>query len=106
MATLTVTAKGQVTLRKDVLEHLGVHPGDKISVEKRPGGKVEVSAAPKGKISDIFGMLYDPGGPSFTIEEIKEFTERAWAGDFEDNRGHKSVRARGRARRSKTGERG
>jgi len=29
MSNLTVTAKGQVTLRKDVLEHLGVHPGEK-----------------------------------------------------------------------------
>jgi bifunctional DNA-binding transcriptional regulator/antitoxin component of YhaV-PrlF toxin-antitoxin module len=34
MSTLTVTAKGQVTLRKDILQHLGVHPGDKIAVEK------------------------------------------------------------------------
>lgn len=31
MSTLTVTAKGQVTLRKDLLEHLGVHPGEKIT---------------------------------------------------------------------------
>ena len=36
MSTLTVTAKGQVTLRKDVLEHLGVHPGERISVSKLP----------------------------------------------------------------------
>ena len=34
MRTLTVTAKGQVTLRKDVLEHLDVRPGEKISVDK------------------------------------------------------------------------
>jgi AbrB family looped-hinge helix DNA binding protein len=102
MTTLTVTAKGQVTLRKDVLEHLGVRAGDKISVEKLPGGKVEVSAAPKGKISDVFGMLYDPDGPRFTIEEIKEFTERAWAGDFDDNSRHQPVRSRNRTRRPKT----
>jgi hypothetical protein len=30
MSTLTVTAKGQVTLRKDLLNHLGVRPGEKI----------------------------------------------------------------------------
>src|SRR5438067_187061 len=35
MSTLTVTAKGQVTLRKDLLEHLGVEPGDKIAVAIR-----------------------------------------------------------------------
>ena len=36
MSTLTVTAKGQVTLRKDILKHLGVHPGEKIAVDKAP----------------------------------------------------------------------
>jgi AbrB family looped-hinge helix DNA binding protein len=85
MTTLTITAKGQVTLKKDVLEHLGVRPGDKIDVRKLPGGRIEVAPAPKGKISDVYGMLYDPNGPSFTIEEIKGFTERAWAGDFGDD---------------------
>jgi hypothetical protein len=29
---LTVTAKGQVTLRRAVLDHLGVVPGAKVSV--------------------------------------------------------------------------
>ncbi|MGO7565492.1 AbrB/MazE/SpoVT family DNA-binding domain-containing protein, partial [Rhizobium johnstonii] len=33
MATLTLTAKGQVTLKKEVLQHLGVRPGDKIYVD-------------------------------------------------------------------------
>ena len=36
MVDLTVTAKGQVTLRKDVLNHLGVRPGDKITVHMHP----------------------------------------------------------------------
>jgi bifunctional DNA-binding transcriptional regulator/antitoxin component of YhaV-PrlF toxin-antitoxin module len=30
MSTLTVTARGQVTFRKDVLQHLGIQPGEKI----------------------------------------------------------------------------
>jgi len=29
MAILTVTARGQVTLEKDVLQYLGIKPGDK-----------------------------------------------------------------------------
>ena len=45
MTTLTVTAKGQVTLRKDLLKHLGVRPGEKITVEKLPDGRIEVRAA-------------------------------------------------------------
>jgi bifunctional DNA-binding transcriptional regulator/antitoxin component of YhaV-PrlF toxin-antitoxin module len=40
MSTLTVTAKGQVTLRKDLLEHLGVRPGEKIAVDKLPDGRI------------------------------------------------------------------
>ncbi len=32
MNTLTITAKGQVTLRKDLLRHLGVEPGEKIEI--------------------------------------------------------------------------
>ena len=50
MSTLTVTAKGQVTLAKDLLEHLGVRSGDKLDAEKLPGGRIEVKAAqPAGK---------------------------------------------------------
>ena len=58
MSTLTVTAKGQVTLRKDILKHMGVHPGEKIAVDKLPDGRIEVKAArPAGKISDAFNFL-------------------------------------------------
>jgi AbrB family looped-hinge helix DNA binding protein len=80
MSTLTVTAKGQVTLRKDLLEHLGVHPGEKITVDKLPDGRIEVKAAPTGKISDAFGFLKRKDGPSLSIEEINEFAARGWAG--------------------------
>ena len=81
MSILTVTAKGQVTLRKDVLEHLGVHPGEKIAVNKLPVGKIEVKAArPTGKISDVFGLLKRKGGPSLTIEEMNKIAARGWAG--------------------------
>jgi hypothetical protein len=69
MCTLIVTVKRQVTLSKDLLQHLGVRPGDKISVHKLPDRRVEVKAArPAGPISDVFGMK----GASLSIEEINE----------------------------------
>jgi len=81
MSTLTVTSEGQVTLRKDVLEHLGVHPGERITVNKLPNGRVEVTAArPTGKISDAFGFLKRKGGPSLSIEEMNRIAARSWAG--------------------------
>jgi AbrB family looped-hinge helix DNA binding protein len=81
MGTLTVTAKGQVTLRKDLLQHLGVQPGEKVAVEKLPGGRIEVKATrPAGNISDAFGFLKMEGGPTLTIEEINEIAADGWAG--------------------------
>jgi AbrB family looped-hinge helix DNA binding protein len=80
MITLTVTTKGQVTLRKDLLEHLGVHPGEKITVDKLPDGRIEVRAAwPTGKISDAFDFL-KKNGPSLSIEEMNKIAARGWAG--------------------------
>lgn len=81
MTTLTVTAKGQVTLRKDVLEHLGVHPGEKIAVNKLPNGRIEVRAAGRtGSITDTFGILKRKGRPALSIEEMNKIAARGWAG--------------------------
>lgn len=82
MSTLTVTAKGQVTLRKDLLEHLGVHPGEKITVDKLPDGRIEVKAArPMGKISDLFGSLKTKRrGRPLSIDEMNKVIARGWAG--------------------------
>jgi bifunctional DNA-binding transcriptional regulator/antitoxin component of YhaV-PrlF toxin-antitoxin module len=81
MSALTVTAKGQVTLSKDILRHLGVAPGAKVTVEKLPDGRLEVKAArPTGSISDVFGFLKRENGPSLTIEEINQAAADGWAG--------------------------
>lgn len=80
MSTLTVTAKGQVTLRKDLLEHLGVSPGEQINVEKLPDGRIEVRAAPSARISEVFGMLKQKAGAVLTVEQMGEITRQGWAG--------------------------
>jgi bifunctional DNA-binding transcriptional regulator/antitoxin component of YhaV-PrlF toxin-antitoxin module len=81
MSTLTVTTKGQVTLRRDLLKHLGVQPGEKIAVDKLPDGRIEMKAVqPAGKISDVFDFLKRKNGPSLSVEEINEVAKRGWAG--------------------------
>ncbi len=81
MTTLTVTAKGQVTLRKDVLAHLGLRPGDKLVIDKLPDGRITAAAErPKGKISDVFGMLKREGQRTVSIEEMNEVIADGWAG--------------------------
>src|SRR6202008_1087518 len=81
MTTLTVTAKGQVTLRKDLLKHLGVHPGEKVTVDKLPDGRIEMKALrPTGSISDVFDFLKRENGPPLSVEEINGIPARGWAG--------------------------
>ena len=80
MATLTVTAKGQVTLRREVLSHLGVRPGDRIDVDMLPGGRVEVRAAPSsGAITAAFDFLKRPDGSRLSIDEINVVAAEGWA---------------------------
>jgi bifunctional DNA-binding transcriptional regulator/antitoxin component of YhaV-PrlF toxin-antitoxin module len=81
MHELTVTAKGQVTFRKDLLQHLGVSPGEKIVVDKLPGGRIEVKAAQStGHIADVFGLLKRKRARPLSIEEINAVAARGWAG--------------------------
>ena len=71
MRTLTITARGQVTFRKDVLQHLGVQPGGKIEVHKLPGGKIALTAArPKGTIDKFIGLLAGRTSKIATLAEI------------------------------------
>jgi antitoxin PrlF len=78
---LTVTAKGQVTLRKEVLRHLGVAPGEKVAVEFLPDGRAELRAAKSSTSIDGFiGCLRRPGTGPLSIEEIAEIAGEGWAG--------------------------
>jgi len=82
MAKLTVTSRGQVTFRKEVLQHLGIRPGEKIELELIPGGRGIVKAArPAGKIDRLFGVLAGRTSKKATLEEIHEAIEKGWAGE-------------------------
>lgn len=81
MTTLTVTARGQVTFRKKVMQHLGVKPGEKIELDLLPDGRGLIRAArPNGKIEDFFGVLAGKTKKVATIEEMNEAAARGWAG--------------------------
>jgi len=81
MATLTVTAKGQITLKRELLRHLNVTPGQRVEVDKLPDGRLALGAAPRtGSIDKFIGSLEQKGGPRLSIAQIKKITEDAWAG--------------------------
>ncbi len=80
MTTLTITAKGQVTLKQELLKHLGVSPGEKVQADKLPDGRILVRAAAQdGRIADFIGCLSQKRGPKLTIDEMKEIATRGWA---------------------------
>jgi bifunctional DNA-binding transcriptional regulator/antitoxin component of YhaV-PrlF toxin-antitoxin module len=81
MTTLTVTARGQVTFRKRVLQHLGIKPGERIELELLPDGRGVIKAArPSGKIEDFFGVLAGHTKKVATIEEMNQAAADGWAG--------------------------
>lgn len=80
MTTLTVTAKGQVTLRKELLQYLGVQPGQKIELNELPGGRIEVKAARSGgTIDDFIGLLAGRSDKVASLDEINEAAASGWS---------------------------
>ena len=82
MTKLTITAKGQVTLKQELLRHLGVGPGGKVEAEKLPHGRIIVRAVElEGAVNDFIGCLAQRRGPKLTIREINEIAARGWGKD-------------------------
>jgi bifunctional DNA-binding transcriptional regulator/antitoxin component of YhaV-PrlF toxin-antitoxin module len=74
MTTLTVTKRGQVTFRKDVLRHLGIQPGAKIRLDLLPDGRAELRAErPQSSFRELHGFLRGKGnGKRLSIDEIND----------------------------------
>jgi len=47
---MAITARGQFTLNKGSMEHLGVRPGEKVTVSREPDGTIRLAPA-KRKLS-------------------------------------------------------
>lgn len=80
MAMLTITAKGQVTLRREYLTHLGISAGEKVAIEKLPDGRIELRAARDGDIENVFGCLKGQTNRSLSVEEMTDIAREGWAG--------------------------
>ena len=80
-STLKITSKGQITLRKAVLDELGVRAGDRITVEFVAPGRAELRRAEAGASLETFvGCLKESGGPTLSIEEMNAIAREGWAG--------------------------
>ena len=81
MTTLTVTAQGRVTLRENILKHLGIQPGGRIRLELLPDGREELMAdQPERSWRQLHGMLAGKGnGARCSIEAIGDAIAEAGA---------------------------
>lgn len=87
MASLAVTVKGQVTLKRDLLQHLGIEPGERIEFEKLPGGELRIRAArPTGTIDDFLHALDGKVKlkKPLTIEDMNDIAAAGWSGQLDD----------------------
>jgi len=46
-ATMMLTAKGQFTFNKQLMKHLGVKPGQRVTIKRLPDGAIRIDAADK-----------------------------------------------------------
>jgi len=85
MTSLAITAKGQVTLKRDLLQHLGIKPGERVDLEKLPGGELRLRAVRPGGGIDHFLHVLDGKvklEKPLTIEEMNEIAAAGWAGQL------------------------
>jgi AbrB family looped-hinge helix DNA binding protein len=73
---LTITSKGQVTLRQAVLDHLGVKPGDKVAVAMLRDGRVELAPSAAGHdLRSVRGRLRRVGQKPVSLPAMQEAIE-------------------------------
>lgn len=71
MPMTTITSKGQITLPREVREHLHVGEGDRVEFEIERDGEVRVRPV-TGSMDELFGMLRRPGAPVRSLRAIDD----------------------------------
>lgn len=71
MPTATLTTKGQVTIPKEVREHLGVDTGDRLSFVVQEDGTVIVKPITR-HVRELSGLLHRPEQLAVSINKMNE----------------------------------
>jgi antitoxin PrlF len=78
MPALTVTAKGQITLHREMLAFLGVSPGQQVQIDKLASGVLALHAKPIQGLSAFAGCL-PPPAKALSVEEMNAVIADGWA---------------------------
>lgn len=79
MPALTVTAKGQITLRRELLQYLGIAPGQQVEVDRLANGVLALHAKSTQGLNAFVGCL-PPPAKALSVEDMNEVIATAWAG--------------------------
>ena len=82
MPVARITSKGQITLPKEIREHLQIGAGDRLEFLLEEDGEVRLRPL-TGSVEALFGMLHRPGSPPRSAEEIDEAIARTVMEDDE-----------------------
>ncbi len=81
MPSQAITAKGQITLKRELLQHMGIEPGSRVDFDKLPDGSLRMRAArPNGTIDAFIGRHSGKVKKALSIEEMNQMAANAWAG--------------------------
>ncbi|GMV23222.1 MAG: hypothetical protein AMXMBFR57_31710 [Acidimicrobiia bacterium] len=69
MPTATLTSKGQITVPRQVRDHLRLQTGDAVDFIIDEHGRVHVRAADID-VSDLKGLLHAPGRKPVSLEDM------------------------------------
>ena len=72
MTALAVAAKGQITLGRGLLQHLGIAPGQQLEVDKLAGGVLALRVKAQHGLESLVGCL-PPPIPALALDESCAF---------------------------------
>lgn len=79
MTALTITTKGQITLCRELLQYLGIAPGQQVEVHKQANGVLTLQAkAPQGL--EAFAGCLPPPPKALSVDEMNAIIASGWAG--------------------------
>ena len=75
MPRSTLTSKGQITIPKEIRDHLGLKPGDRIDFAKDRSGRVSLRPI-NTDFRSLRGIIKSPLGRPITLKEMDEAIAR------------------------------
>lgn len=82
MPTATITSKGQVTIPKQVRQHLHLGAGDRVEFVVQEAGTVVLRSLDRS-VRDLFDLLPRTEGPAPTLEELDRSIQEGRSADDE-----------------------